>query len=334
MGRFRDERRLTDDQMQLIRAWVDSGMAPGDLTKLPALPQYTTGWSLGPPDLIVKMDRVFDVPADGPDIFRNFAIPLGLKESKWVKAIDFHPSGRSSHHALFFLDPTGEAVKLQAQQPAPGFTGMAWLAGASGRGLQDILGRANSRGQAGEAGATGGIPGAAGIGGWAVGGLPHPLPEGLARPLAAGTDLVLQMHFHPTGKIEREQATIGFYFAANPPKRTLSALQLPPLFGRFAGIDLPPGARNVSIRDSLTLPVDMDVIAMGGHAHYLATRMTLRATLPGNEQRILASIPERDSFGRGNCVRQLGRQPAQPSKSSTARAMGPAIPGRDGKPHP
>jgi hypothetical protein len=132
------------------------------------------------------------------------------------------------------------------------------------------------------------------LGGWAVGGKPAPLPEGSARKLPAGAALVLQMHFHPSGKPESEQATIGIHFADKPPSRTLLELQLPPLFGATAGIDLPAGAMRTTIRDSFTLPVDVDVLGGGGHAHYLATDMQLTVTPPGGRASQLLRLPRWD----------------------------------------
>ena len=104
LGSFRDDRRLTDAQIRMIADWVQAGMPEGDPQKLPAPPKFTPGWQLGTPDLVVKMNEEFEIPADGPDIFRNFAIRMNLNEDKWVKAIEFRPSSKSSHHALFFLD--------------------------------------------------------------------------------------------------------------------------------------------------------------------------------------------------------------------------------------
>jgi len=283
MGPFRDDRRLTDAQIRTIREWVEAGMPEGDPKKMPAAPQFTPGWQLGTPDLVVRMDHAFEVPADGPDIFRNFAIKLKLDEDKWVQAIEFRPSGKSSHHALYFIDQTGQAVQLDAADPRPGFTGMNFL--ASGLGARLGQGR----------GANAATPrAAAGIGGWAVGGSPRELPEGLARRLPRDADLVLQMHFHPSGRAESEQATLGFYFADAPPKRTLAALQLPPLFGALAGIDIPAGSKGFTIKDSITLPVDVDVIGGGAHAHYLAKEMRMTATLPGGSRRDLLNIPDWD----------------------------------------
>jgi hypothetical protein len=102
------------------------------------------------------------------------------------------------------------------------------------------------------------------------------------------------MHFHPTGKIEREQSTIGFYFADAPPKRKLAGLQLPPLFGALAGIDIPAGEKRFVIKDSFTLPIDVEVIGAGAHAHYLAKDMRMAAVLPDGSKKDLMRIPDWD----------------------------------------
>src|SRR5437867_5062608 len=127
MGVFRDDRRLTDAEIRTIQAWVQADMPEGDRQKTPEPPKYTPGWRLGEPDLVVRMDEPFQIPADGSDILRNFAIRLNLKQDQWVKAIEFRPSANASHHALFFLDPTGQAVRLDEADPRPGFSGMSFL---------------------------------------------------------------------------------------------------------------------------------------------------------------------------------------------------------------
>jgi hypothetical protein len=286
MGSFRDDRRLTSTQIRTIQEWVEAGMPEGDPRKLPPLLNFTPGWQLGQPDLVVSMSEAFEVPADGPDVFRNFAIKLNLKQDEWVTAVEFRSSAKSSHHALFFLDQTGQAIALDEADRRPGFTGMNFLAAdADGVGRGGLLQRGG--GAARRLGGAG-----VSLGGWAVGGVPRHLPEGLARSLPKDSDLVLQMHFHPTGKVEREQAVIGLHFASSAPKRTLTGLQLPPLFGALAGIDIPAGEKRFVIKDSFTLPLDVEVISVGGHAHYLAKEMRMTATLPGGRKLELAEIPD------------------------------------------
>src|SRR5438094_632804 len=63
--------------------------------------------------------------------------------------------------------------------------------------------------------------GSLGLGGWAVGGQPSFFPENLAIKIPAASDLVVQYHFHPTGKPEAEKSQIAFYFAKEPPKHSM-----------------------------------------------------------------------------------------------------------------
>src|SRR5436190_11208519 len=129
-GEFRSERRLTDTQIALFKRWVESGMAEGDPAKLPKPPQYVDGWHLGKPDLVVTMDKAFEVPATGRDIYRNFVLPLNLTEDKWVTAIELRPTARPVvHHVLFFLDTTGKARARDGQDGQPGYRGAGFSSG-------------------------------------------------------------------------------------------------------------------------------------------------------------------------------------------------------------
>jgi mono/diheme cytochrome c family protein len=147
---YRDERRLSATEIALVGAWVEQGMPEGTGPK-PEPPKFPAGWQLGEPDLVVELPAAFPVPADGPDIYRNFAVALGLTEDRWVTAIDMRPTARAAvHHVLYFADPTGRLHQKPAQGAQPGFSGMR-AGGAS-------------------------VP----LGGWAIGAQPHLLPDGLA----------------------------------------------------------------------------------------------------------------------------------------------------------
>jgi hypothetical protein len=235
------------------------------------LPKFPEGWHLGTPDLVLKMPAAFDVPASGADVYRNFVIATQLTEDRWVRAIEFRPSARKAvHHVLFAYDATGTAAKQDGRDGHPGFGGMG------------------SVGVGGLAGGTGPL------GGWAVGATPQLLPDGVALALPKGSDIILQMHFHPTGKPETEQSTIGVYFADRAPERRLWSVQLPALFGFGAGIDIPPGRDDFTIEDSFTLPVDVRAFSINAHAHYIAKEMKATATLPDGVTQPLLWIPDWD----------------------------------------
>ena len=174
------------------------------------------------------MPAAFNVPAKGPDIYRNFVLPTGLGDDKWIRAVEFRPSARKVvHHALFSYIRGGAVNGLANADGQPGFRG--------GMPVALIPGFAPS----GE------------LGGWAVGTTPRFLPEGLARPIAKGSDLILQLHFHPTGKPETEKSVVGLSFSSTPPERRLMTPSIPGFFGLLAGIDIPPGEKAFTIKGVL-----------------------------------------------------------------------------------
>lgn len=261
---FMDERRLSDEEIATFTKWVEAGKPEGDPATGPEMPDFPEGWQLGEPDLIVTMAEGYAVPADGPDIYRNFVLPLDIPEDKWVKAVELRPSARSVlHHSLFFLDDSGTARSLDGKDGKPGFNGMGFRKSGS-------------------------------LGTYVPGATPRRLPGDLARPLPKGSDIVLSTHFHPSGKVEVEQTTLGIYFAEAPPSRQLQEVQVPPGFGRGAGIDIPAGESNFVIEDSFTLPVDVEAISITGHAHYICETMEMTATLPDGSVKTLLEITDWD----------------------------------------
>ena len=267
-GEFLGERRLTGEQIALIDKWIETGKNEGDPKKLPQMLDFAHGWVLGKPDMIVSMEKAFEVPASGPEIYRNFVIPLNLKEDKWVTGYELHPGARTVlHHSLVNFDDTGRARARDSRDGKVGFRGMS---GGSGS-----------------------------LGIWAVGATPHKLPDGLAMALPKGSDIVLSSHFHLSGKAEKEETTIGLYFAKKPPTRSLVPLQMPPVWGFFYPIDIPAGEKAYKVRDYAILPADCEVVEVSSHAHYICTDMRAWATLPDGKKLKLFYIADWDFNWQG-----------------------------------
>ena len=263
---YKDSRRLSDEELGTIQTWVKHGMPKGDPASLPAPPKYPDGWQLGAPDLALKMDKAFVVPAEGADVYRYERIPLNLPEDKWVRAIDLRPSSRKVvHHVLYYASPSPSAKNIQEEQDASKPSTSMKFAG-----------------------------GMVALGGIALGAQPHLLPDGLALRIPKGTDLMFQYHYHPVGKEETEQSTVGLYFAKQAPEHTLSPVQLPTNFGLFSGIDIAPGQRDFKVRDSFVLPVDVRAVSVGAHAHYIGKTMKMTATLPDGSVKTLLDIKNWD----------------------------------------
>ncbi|MEM7516463.1 MAG: EF-hand domain-containing protein, partial [Planctomycetota bacterium] len=230
---------------------------------------FPKGWQLGEPDIILTMAEAFPVPADGPDIYRNFVLPIELEEDRWVTAVELRTTAPTSvHHCLYFLDDTGDARKQDENDPGPGFERMGF------RRTGDL-------------------------GGWAVGATPRKLPAGLARTLTKGSDLILSMHFHPSGKPEKEKARIGLYFAEKPPERTLVGFMVPPQYGARAGINIPAGEADFRLEETIRIPVDVELVLASGHAHYLCRSMRADAVDDEGNSKPLLSIPRWDFNWQG-----------------------------------
>jgi hypothetical protein len=247
----------------LIQQWVADGAPEGDTADLPAVPLWTDGWQLGPPDLVVTMPETYTLPADGKDIYRNFVIPVASSKDRHVRALEFRADTKAIHHAFLRLDRSYQCRKMDAQDKEPGFGGMETPIGA-----EDMGGHFMS---------------------WQPGRGPTRIPEGLAFTLPAGADLVLQFHMQPTGKPEPIRPSIGFYFtdqaATNKPmKLSLSS---------FA-IDIPANSSNFAIEDSYLLPVDVDLLAVLPHTHYLGKRLEGYAILPDGARQDLLLIKDWD----------------------------------------
>jgi hypothetical protein len=251
-GSFLDERRLSQTEFQRIAAWVEAGSPEGNANDLPPVPSFPQGWQLGTPDLVLKLAEPFQVAASGRDIYRCFVIPIPIDSNKTVSAVEFRPGNRKVvHHALFFLDDTGAARARDAADPGPGYASF---------------------------GGPGILP-TGGLGGWAPGAMPRRLPDGVGKFLRKGSDLVLQIHYHPDGKPETDQSVVGIYFTKTPARKIVAGIAV-----RSRNLDIPPGDRRYHVAaQSAPLPVDVQAIGITPHMHTIGKEMKVVAESPGGK---------------------------------------------------
>jgi tetratricopeptide (TPR) repeat protein len=263
-GEFQNERRLPDRELELLQRWIAEGAAEGtNADRSQAPPLWDDGWQLSAPDLIVRMPQPYTVPADGADVFRTFVIPIPVDAARYVRAIEFHPGNpRVVHHANLGIDRTRSSRQLDARDPEPGYSGSM---------------ERDARYPEGQ------------LLGWTPGQAPHPAPDGTQWRLEPGSDLVVQLHLQPTGKVEHVGVTVGFFFTDTPPVRAPAGLRL-----GSETIDIPAGATEYVVADSYRLPVDVEVVAVQPHAHNLARTMEAKAELPDGTTRWLIAIDDWD----------------------------------------
>jgi Flp pilus assembly protein TadD len=108
----------------------------------------------------------------------------------------------------------------------------------------------------------------------------------MALRLDKNTDLVLNTHFQPSGKLEPMQPTLGLYFTDKPATMHPILLQL----DNDRMLDIPAGEKSFLVSDDFTLPVDASVLAIYPHAHYLGKDLLGFATLPDGTKKTLIHI--------------------------------------------
>ena len=253
---------LTEAEIATLQRWIADGVREGDRRDLPKPPLLTGAWHLGTPDLVVTLPTPFVLPAEGSDLSRVFVLPLPVDRQRYVRGIEFRAGNPRIHHANIRIDATPASRALDEQDSTPGYDGIIVRSAVYPDG--HFLG-------------------------WTPGQAAPLLPAGLAWTLEPGSDLVVQLHLVPSGKPELIQPSIGLYFTDDPPTRT-------PVMMRLSNqhIDIPAGDARYLANDSFVLPVDVEVLAVQPHAHYLAREVTGIATLPDGTTRTLISIPDWD----------------------------------------
>ncbi len=260
-GDFAGERRLTDAQIALIQDWAKAGAPEGEASAKPQPPKFADGWQGGQPDQVLTIPVKYSLPADGPDQYRCFVLPTGLDHDVYIDGVEFRPENRRIvHHALVFLDASGQARQLAAASP----DGSYQCFGGPG------------------------FPAAGLIGGWAPGFTPPVRDPSYSEPIRKNMDVVVQIHYHPSGKPEQDQSSLGLAFSGPPTKGRTSLL----VFDHH--LDIAPGDAHYVAKASLLLPRDVQLAGVTPHAHYLCKDMKITATLPDGSVKPLIWIKDWD----------------------------------------
>jgi len=267
-GDFADNRRLLDSDLKLIQLWVTTGMAQGDSADAPAPPGYGERWGetwqLGTPDLVLKVAKPFTLASSGTDVFRNFVLPYPLKQTHYVRAMEILPgTPQVVHHANLLIDRTASFRRSHPND---------WQEGVAGMELEVDAGPAFD-------------PDSHFLF-WKPDTPVLTESAGMPWRLDPGNDLILNMHLKPSGKPESMQAEIGLYFTDKPPEKQPMLLQLED----DEALDIPAGAHGFVVQDEMKLPVDVEVLAVYPHAHYLGKDLQGYAILPSGQKKWLIWI--------------------------------------------
>ena len=255
---FIGERRLDPDQIETIARWAATGTPEGTAGDRPKAPVFAEGWQLGQPDLVIAPARPYVLRPQKEDVFRNVVISVPVPADRFVRAVEFSPGAAPVHHAVVHLDRTAASRRRDGGDGQPGFDGM----GAPG--AQEPEGS---------------------FVGWAPGRGPIVSPDGMPWRLERGTDIVLELHLLPGKTPVSVQPRLALFFADRPAAQTPFMVRM----GSKA-IDIPAGQSDYAITDTFVLPVDVDLLSIYPHAHFLGKQMTVVALRPDGTSKTLLQI--------------------------------------------
>lgn len=260
--KFKNDHSLSAEEIEAFQAWADAGAPLGDLSEMPAPVSFPTGWKLGTPDLVLELPEAFEIPATGADLYRCFVLPTNLPKDMYISKVEYMPDNRVvSHHMLAWVDISGEGRLKDAAEPGPGYISFV--------------------------GPNVKIHGS--LGGWAAGKQPNVAPEGVGISLPQNADVILQMHYHPSGKKERDRSKIGLHFSRRPVKATAHQVAV-----ANKSFTIPAGASNYEVRAELTMPADVVAFTFSPHQHLIGKEFTMTATFPDGHTENLIRIPRWD----------------------------------------
>jgi peroxiredoxin len=254
-GHFANNRRLSEEEKSLIRAWVAGGSPAGDLAKAPPLPEYPVKWQIpGEPDLVVKMrDKPFEVAATGEVRYQFFVVDPGFTEDKWVRASEVMPGNRAVVHHILIFTPGGAN-------------------GPRADTLRD--------------GAGGGF-----LSGYVPGFRTKPYPTGMAKRIPAGAKLVFQVHYTPNGTQQLDNSQLALWFAD---KETITH-EVKSIANATRRLEIPPYEANYKAEATTApLPAPALLLCLSPHMHVRGKDFRYDIKWPGGREETLLDVPHYD----------------------------------------
>jgi hypothetical protein len=256
--KFKNDRSLTDEQVELISRWVDAGAPQGDPKDMPPAKHWPDdqGWNFAAqfgqkePDMIIKSYE-FTMPAVSQDVWDKRVTPSGITEPRWVRAIEIRPEtlkGRKiTHHAIAYLEQTEPGAPLAPGLPAPF---MEWAVGKQGELMRPDVGKL----------------------------------------LLPGSKFHWDIHYSQAGEEITSKVEMGIYFypKGQEPKYRDSLSLVPAALGTM---DIRPNT--VSLAEGFTVLREAARIeSVQAHMHLRGKAMMIEAILPTGQKQVLSLISD------------------------------------------
>jgi hypothetical protein len=265
VGHFRNDRSLSQDEINTLVSWVDAGAPEGDKKDLPPAKQFVEGWNIGVPDLVLEMPSNFDVPASGTVEYQYVILPYQFTEDRWVQMAEVRPGARSVvHHVIAYIREPGSKWERDRQP------GIVFLPEKNEKGNRPSIG--------GDM-----------LAGFAPGVPPTVIQPGQGRLIKAGSDVVFQLHYTANGKPNQDKTKVGIVFCKDAPKERVMSIGA--VNGKFT---IPAGDPNYRVDSEFELGTDVKMTAMLPHMHLRGKDFEYRLIFPTGETQTVLRVPRYD----------------------------------------
>ncbi len=247
IGTFANDPSLTESQIQTIAQWAEAGAPAGRADQSPPARHWTSGWNIEPPTRVIQMPTPVPIAKSGDIEYTYEIVPSHFTKDTWVRMAEIRPSARQHvHHAVVYIRPPGSKWLSHAQVGVP----------FSASTLTDPQDRRDAMWTASDILLV-----------YAPGSSPDNWPNGMAKLVPAGSDLVFQMHYTTNGEPGTDQTAIGLVTTEDMPARRVLTLQL--TNDKFI---IPPGLDDYRVEVHGTLPNDALLLSFFPHMHLRGKR--------------------------------------------------------------
>jgi hypothetical protein len=247
VGRFANNPSLTPVEIATIVNWVKDRAPAGDPHNAPPPRHWTEGWNIAKPDLVVQMPKPIAIHARGDMEYTYEIVPTRFKEDRWVQMAELRSSNTAMvHHAVVYIRPPDSKWLRHAPVGFP-FTASS---------LKNPKLRREAEGTTSDLLLV-----------YTPGAPPEKFPDGMAKFIPAGSDLVFQMHYMTMGHPMHDQSSVGLVFAKTPPKQRVVTLQL-----NDHALIIPPNTDNFRVEVQGSIPNDCTLLSLRPHMHLRGKR--------------------------------------------------------------
>jgi len=263
---FRNETKLSPEEIELIQQWISTGLAKGKKAKSKKIPVATTTDDIKP-DLVLPMVKSYQLTEKAQEDFRFFVIPTNLPADTYLSAVEFVPGNRRQvHHSRVMVDST---------QKIRGIDGMSEMDPAIK--VYQTIPLADEF-----------------LYGWVPGNTKIFFPPGTGKKIKKASDLILNIHYSPTSKPEQDKSTVNLYYSKSQTNiRDVKTLTLKESDIKNQPFFIERERTPVFYMD---YPIyrDMSLISIMPHMHFIGKSFLAYAITPEDEKIPLIKIDNWD----------------------------------------